>query len=441
MRKLILLFIALFFCPCFLAGQMQFDKNPAPLFTNSFKPKDSTFKKECMQQDIFDLFRKNKKNKKPRKQKKYSLFIIPNFAINPANGVLFGVGGAMGWYFGDPTETRVSSAGFSLSVTTKNQLISYIKSNIYTPGNKLFLQGDWRYYVYSNPTYGLGTNSPDSTDLGDEWLWQGANTDDTEGGFPMTYNYLKLHQLASIKVASNLYVGIGYHLDYYFDISDKLVDLDTLPLQLTPHYIYSRRENFDTAHYMISGISLNLMYDSRDNLINPYSGYFANINYRMNPAIFGSDQASSQLWLEFRTYLPLSENKARHLIGFWFYGNFLITGNQPYMTLMALAEDQKTRSGRGYVQGRYRGEDYIYGEVEYRFPISQCSQILGGVVFVNATTASNRYNNVHLFNYIRPSIGFGLRIMISKYIRTNLNIDFAIGFKSKGFYLSGTETF
>ena len=441
MKNYRLLILISLISPLILYGQFKTNYNPDKFINSSFIVPDSTRIKDCEQKDIFDLLRRKKNRDKPRKKKKYSLFVIPNIAVNPANGFLLGVGGAAGWYLGNQTDTRVSSAAASIAVTSKNQLISYIKSNIYTPNDKLYLQGDWRYYIYSNPTYGLGTNAPDTTILDGDWIWQGANTDDSDGGFPMNYTYVKFHQTASHEVLPYFYVGLGYHLDYYNKIEDNSLKLDTLPLQLTPHYIYNKRQNFDTSSYMISGLSLNLFYDSRDNQINPYSGYFANINFRVNPTFLGSDQLSSQLWLEFRYYHGLSKAKPRHLIGFWFYGNFLISGNQPYMTLMALAEDQKARSGRGYIQGRYRGEDYIYGEVEYRFPISQCSQILGGVVFVNATTASNRANNVHLFQYVRPSFGFGLRLMLSKYIRTNLNIDFAFGIKSRGFYLSGTETF
>ncbi len=108
---------------------------------------------------------------------------------------------------------------------------------------------------------------------------------------------------------------------------------------------------------------------------------------------------------------------------------------------MAIGEDQKARSGRAYVAGRYRGEDLVYGEVEYRFPISQCSKILGGVLFVNATTASNRYADVNLFSYVRPGVGFGFRFMINKHFRTNINFDIGFGYRSEGFYFSGTETF
>ncbi len=175
--------------------------------------------------------------------------------------------------------------------------------------------------------------------------------------------------------------------------------------------------------------------------MNAYKGYYARINYRNNPTFLGSNQNSSSLWLEFRTYVPLSKKTPRHLIAFWAYGNFLLTGDQPYLTLMALGEDQKARSGRAYVAGRYRGEDLVYGEVEYRFPIIPCGKILGGVVFVNMTTASNRTRNVNLFEYVRPGVGFGFRFMINKHFRTNINLDFGFGNHSQGFYFSGTETF
>ena len=176
-------------------------------------------------------------------------------------------------------------------------------------------------------------------------------------------------------------------------------------------------------------------------MVNPYKGYFANINFRINQTWLGSDQNSSTLWTEFRTYVGLSKKKPRHLVAFWVFGDFQVTGKRPYLTLMALAEDQRSRSGRGYVGGRFRGEDYIYGEVEYRFPISQCSQLVGGVIFINANTVSNRESNVHLFEYIRPAVGFGFRFMINKHARLNVNLDFGFGFESKGFYFSGTETF
>lgn len=401
---------------------------------------NTAIKKNCEQQDLSDLIRK--KGKAPKPPRKTMVLVVPNVSSNPANGFLLGVGGTIGWYFGPKETTKVSSVGFSAAFTTKDQFLSFAKSNIYTNDDKFYLQGDWRYYMYSAPTWGLGTNAPDTNVvIPTQWSWQGADLEETGGAYPMLYDYIKFHEIVNYKILENLYGGIGYHLDYYNNINDELLETDTLPMLLTPHYLYSNNKGFNTSKYFLSGMSLNAVYDSRDNLMNPYSGYFANINYRYNPTFLGSDQNSSSLWLEFRTYVPLSKKTPRHLIALWTFGNFLITGEQPYLTLMALGEDKKARSGRAYVAGRYRGEDLVYGEVEYRFPISQCSKILGGVLFINATTASNRYTDVDLFSFIRPGAGFGFRFMVNKHFRTNINLDFGFGHKSKGFYFSGTETF
>lgn len=395
--------------------------------------------KECLQKDIGDLFRKKSKKQKP--PRKSMLLVLPNISSNPANGLMLGVAGTAGFYLGPRSDTRVSSIGFNAAYTTKKQFLAFAKSNVYTSGDRFFLQGDWRFFIYNAPTWGLGTNAPDSIESDNELIWQGAQTGSVEDGFSMNYNYVKLHEILNYKLADFKYLGIGYHLDLYYNIVDNALDLSRQPYEVTPHYLYSREYGFDTSQYTLSGLSLNFVYDSRDNLINAYKGYFININYRYNPEFLGSSKNSSSLWLEFRTYVGLSKEVPRHLVAFWFFGNIRVSGRQPYMTLMASGEDQRARSGRGYIAGRYRGENYLYGEVEYRFPISRCSKILGGVVFVNASTVSNQSRNVGLFDFIRPGAGVGLRFMLNKHFRTNINLDIAIGKDSQGFYFSGTETF
>jgi hypothetical protein len=400
---------------------------------------DSLYWKDCPQQALGDLFRK--KGKDPKPPRKFSALILPNISSNPSNGLLLGVGGSLGWYFGPKTETRVSGAGFTIAVTSKRQVISFIKSNIYTKNNRFFLQGDWRFYIYSQPTYGLGTNAPDTVNIPSSISWQGDNTGDNGLSFPMKFNYVRFLEIVNTKVIDKFYAGVGYALDYYYQINDENLHLDSTPPLVTPHYIYSESYHFNPAQYILSGVSANLIYDTRDNMISPYKGIYANINYRYNFKFLGTDQDESSLWLEFRTYVGLSKRKARNVLAFWAFGDFELTGHMPYLTLPALGEDQRARSGRGYTNGRYRGEQMVYGEVEWRFPISPCSQILGGVLFVNATTASNTQRHIPLFGYIKPAIGVGLRVMVNKYFRTNINLDFAIGVKSKGFYFSGQETF
>jgi outer membrane protein assembly factor BamA len=342
---------------------------------------------------------------------------------------------------GPRENTRVSSAPFTVAVTSKKQLITFVKSNIYTKGDKFFLQGDWRFYIYSQPTYGLGTNAPDSGNLPSEFHWEGQGGDLDSLAFPMKYNYVKFSEIVNVRIKENFYAGFGYHFDDYYSINDEKLNLDTIPRLETPHSVYSDANNYSRVHYVLSGLSANVVYDSRDNQANPYKGIYANVNYRYNFKFLGSDQDASELWMEFRTYIGLSKKKPRNLIAFWAFGDFNLTGELPYMTLPTIGGDQRARSGRGYTNGRYRGKNLVYGEVEWRFPIWPCSNIIGGVVFVNATTTDNPARNIALFQYIQPAVGFGIRVMVNKYFRTNINLDFAIGHQSQGFYFSGQETF
>jgi outer membrane protein assembly factor BamA len=320
-----------------------------------------------------------------------------------------------------------------------NQLKIQLKANILLSRNNWYLQTDWRLYIFNLPTYGLGTGYDDviAPIPGDERF---ANFhEQINMSYPMDFNWIKFHNVLTRRVIPDLFVGAGYHLDYHFNIQDKTLDTDAG--RLTPHYSYSVNNGFNPEYYVTSGISLNVVYDSRDNLINPYKGIFAQASYRCNPAFLGSSQTSTVLWTEFRTYVGLSARSPRHLLAFWAYGNFLVSGKVPYLDLMATGFDQMNSSGRGYILGRWRGEDLIYGEMEYRFPISRCSDVVGGVLFANVTTASNYGMNVPLFKYMRAAAGFGVRIMLNKHDRTNLVIDLGIGGESTGLYIQAQEVF
>jgi hypothetical protein len=124
------------------------------------------------------------------------------------------------------------------------------------------------------------------------------------------------------------------------------------------------------------------------------------------------------------------------------------SGVQPYLTLPSVGWDAAGTTGRGYVQGRWRGSAVVYAEAEWRFRITD-NGLLGGAVFVNAETfsrpafayASVNEPSVNLFQYVRPAGGFGARIMMSKESRTNLRVDFAWGVDSFAIYLGAGEVF
>lgn len=376
-----------------------------------------------------------------KKEKKISFIPLPVIASSPSTGFMYGVAPGASWYMGDKSSTRISSALGTVIYTTKKQLILTLKSNAYLSDDSWILLTDIRYFITSQPTYGLGTGPSSAKPIG-----QGIEYSDDMFSAPipdaqmMEFDYIRFHETVLKRINdSYLYAGLGYHFDYHYNIQDNLL---SLPDSITSHYAYSTAKGFDSEKYTTSGISLNGMYDSRDNAINPYSGRYAFLNFRLNPEFLGSTKSSSMLWYEYRDYLQLSESRPRHMIGFWTYGWFVTSGNVPYLDLPAVGWDQFGRSGRAYTQGRFRGEDMLYGEIEYRIPLQKTKETFGAVVFVNTTTASNRLGGIDLFDYLDFGYGAGLRVMINKSSRTNLALDIAFGeHGASGFYLGINEVF
>ncbi|HSD07529.1 MAG TPA: hypothetical protein VLC96_09785, partial [Flavobacterium sp.] len=139
-------------------------------------------------------------------------------------------------------------------------------------------------------------------------------------------------------------------------------------------------------------------------------------------------------------YLPLSKRNLQHVLAFWAYGQFLISGDLPYLNLPSIGWDPSSRGGKGYTQGLFRGQNIAYFESEYRFPITS-NQLISGTVFANFTSTSDKDRDIRIFQYIQPSCGVGLRILIDKASRTNFVFNYAWGRHSKAFYLNAGETF
>lgn len=389
---------------------------------------DST--KYCPEKSLPELFKKRDSILVLKPVKNSFFLIIPIIGSQPATGFSYGFVSQY-TFKGKFAEDKYSSANLGLIYTEKKQLLINVKNSVMMKHNKIFLSGDWRFYIFSQANYGLGTDIIPNHSK-DKYFDLNTLKE------PMDYNYLKFHQTASWEIKNNYYVGAGVHLDWYTTITDK--NLDIANGQLTTHYEYSKKYGFNENEYYVNGMSLNLLYDSRDNQINTNNGMFANINYRFNPAFNANQHASNVLFMEYRYFLPLSKLNKQHVFSIWATGQFVTSGDVPYLNLPSVGWDQRSRSGKGYIQGLFRGQKLVYFETEYRFPIS-CNSLISGTVFGNFTTASDKDRNIHLFQHIQPAVGVGLRILIDKATRTNLVMNYAWGRHSKAFYLNAGESF
>lgn len=154
----------------------------------------------CVQKELGDVIRVAiGKPPKVKPKEAGSLLLLPIIGSNPATGFMIGVGGQ--YAFKVPGSTLYSALMGSIQFTSKNQQIFLLKNNIYTKNNKFFLSGDWRYMIYSQSTYGLGTNSPEGGVLEYQYSIAGAETTADSLTQPMKFNFTRIHQTVSIKLA------------------------------------------------------------------------------------------------------------------------------------------------------------------------------------------------------------------------------------------------
>ena len=396
--------------------------------------------------DLFEVVGLKQKSEAPPEPFKLLPAVLPAVGYTPTTGLLVGVVGTLGIYLGDPKSTTISNVLATILYTSNNQFLFQVASTLMTADNTWQLQGDWRFLLFNQDTYGLGTGH---NPIGSGFTLGGIGTTAAvPGAQPMDMDLIRFREVALRKVWGQLYAGPGLSFDRYFGIVDHLLDLQASPPVVTSHYAYSRVEGFSTGAYTTSGASLNVAFDNRDSTINPYRGYYADLSYQWFPTFLGSARNSSLISGEARAYLGLSSGVPRNVIALWVIAQGVASGAMPYLALPAIGWDARNRSGRGWVQGRFRGTAEFYAEAEWRFRITN-NGVLGGVVFANTETFSRPAVNIPgysdsgqaLFEHFKYAGGFGLRIMLNRQSRTNMTLDFAWGEKSLGLYLGAGEVF
>jgi outer membrane protein assembly factor BamA len=299
----------------------------------------------------------------------------------------------------------------SISYSEKEQIILPLQAVLFFNNNKTILVSDYRYLRYPSYTYGLGmkTSPQDSTRL--------------------NFNYIKFHQSILFEVQPDIFIGGGYALDYFWDIREKYPK----PGNETDFEKYGLNPGS-----LSSGVSLNLLRDTRDNPINAYKGSFSNILLIPRFKFLGSDNNWTSLVAEWRGYFRFPEN-SNNILALWSYNWFTLSGAPPYLMLPSTGWDRTFNTGRGYIQGRFRSNNMLDAEAEYRVQLTR-NGLLGMVVFTNFESFSD-INTWH-FGSPAPAAGLGLRFKLNKYSRTNIAIDYGIGRQgSHGFFVNLGEAF
>ncbi|HTR30764.1 MAG TPA: hypothetical protein VMH27_15945, partial [Puia sp.] len=153
----------------------------------------------------------------------------------------------------------------------------------------------------------------------------------------------------------------------------------------------------------------------------------------------GSQGNWANLQIDLRKYIPL-RNDGRNILALWNFDWLSVGGRTPYLLLPSTGWDDMFNTGRGYIQGRYRGSDMEYLEAEDRFTISR-NGLIGGVVFANFETFKRVLAATQLHDII-PGWGAGIRIKLNKHSNTNICVDYGWGLQgSQGIAVNVGEVF
>jgi len=314
-------------------------------------------------------------------------------------------------FYTDENKSRFSNLLINGYYSQYHQYWFTANSTLFYEKYKLHLLGDTRYYNFPTQTFGLGTNST---------LSDGLN---------IKYSYLRVAEIVYRELTPSIFAGAGYNLDYHWNITS-----DTIPGKALSDFEMLQK---GSTHSLSSGISLNVLFDNRINPVNPERGSFANIQYRPNLKLLGSDSNWQSLMIDLRTYVKFPAS-SRNVLAFWNYYNFTLGGTPPYLDTPSVGWDAYSNTGRGYVPGRYTGKNFNYLESEYRFTITR-NGILGAVVFGNIESVYQKFKDAFP---VTPGGGFGLRIKMNKYSNTNVAIDYGFGVGgSHGFFFNLGEVF
>jgi Omp85 superfamily domain len=375
--------------------------------------------------DIGDLARKvlHKKVDTAKAAKPPKAAILPSLGYNPSFGVVIGAKLSMIKRYGTDDQTELSSFGLEAIYSTRGVITGQARHNLFTKGNKWNFQGNWQLSKYLIADYGIGTGNKDYQE----------NIDST---FLIKFTFIRLLEKIYRKIGQDLYAGGGISIDIRSNINDQQL----LSMPSSSHYRYSLRNGFDTLKYSANGLLMALQYNTREHPTRSYGGIYADLNLRFNQTWLGSSKNAIQVIYDFRKYLGLSKKNPEHVLAFWHWASYKLSGTVPYLELPATGYDTYNRSGRGYTIGRFKGPAFAYFETEYRFPITR-NKLLSGVAFMNFQTASDDLGK-KIFQYWEPAVGGGLRILLQKASRSTLCIDYARGkYGSSLFFFGLNEVF
>lgn len=330
-------------------------------------------------------------------KKKVSAFPFPIIYYTPETKLAYGIAGTVTFRYGnDSLNKKPSTILAGIAGTQNKQLLIYTQYQLFF--NRFYLFGEAGYYKYNYFFYGTGNNTV------------------PEELYAVNYPRIKIN--AAYKWLPNFYAGLGYQFENY-NIKNITINGE-LSKGIVP----------GSTGSVVSGLGLQTVYDTRDTVLFPTKGWFANASFMVNGKYIGGNYKFNRFVLDVSAYQKLS---LKLVLAVNSYNSF-ITGNAPFQQLSQVGGNKLLR---GYYQGRYMDKNLVALQTELRFPIYKR---FGAAIF-GSSGALGGDDSFLNFSQMRYSYGGGIRFTMNRKEHLNLRLDYAIGKGTSGFYLTFGEAF
>ena len=336
-----------------------------------------------------------------------SIFAGPGYT--PEAGLLIG-GGILYTFSTDPSNPNMQRSSIPLmgSISTRGNVGLSSVINTFWLEDKLRAKLIAKYSNVRDDYFGIGYDLNEGIEKGKE---------------TSTYNrtLLWLQPKIDVKLIPNLFVGLSYVFSRF-----KVKEANE---------IMSEDPNFIAFGDLIneSGFSYSLTYDSRDVIVNAYSGIYANVSYYKPSSSLGGNQDYEVYELDLRYYQKINRNG--NTLAFRAYGR-QAKGNVPYSGMSLIGS---TDLLRGYLNGQYRDKTGVAAIGEWRYMFLKKDGQMSKSGITTWLAAVSVAENLGELEHWLPNAGIGYRLELQP--RMNLRIDLGIGKNSSGLYFNMTEAF
>lgn len=335
----------------------------------------------------------------------------PQFLMYPVVGYApetsweFGFSSVFVYYAGRDTTNRLSEISAFTFLTLEQQYGLWFDHALYSDKNKWFLLGRLRFQSFPLLFYGIGPNTP------------------KEPQALVDASLIQIKERLLRKVRKSLYFGL--EVDF-----QRLSNVNFIPRSDETLVLPNGAEGSANL-----GLGLGILYDNRHNILNVREGFFSELAFLRYSTALGSDFSFGTVISDTRLYRPVNK---RDVFAAQLFGQFN-SGDIPFNQLALMGGETIMR---GYYLGRFRDNNQIAAQIEYRMlPLPwSFTKRWGATFFASTGTVFSDFNALTTRNVVVAG-GGGLRFLLfpKKDIFTRLDVAFTK--EGSGIYLYIGEAF